>query len=106
MNNGEKNRPIEQQIMDSLEVMADACARIKDGGGCVSDGCPIWGYACLDQDNFAECCDFLSVKGIQEFLYFAHEELEHWKYERMTEEERRYEYEAEQANLERSSSDD
>lgn len=96
-----EKKPIEQQIADALEIMFDACGRIQDADACRSDGCPIWGYACLQEDSFLEVCDFLNSDGIREFLGFAHSDLDSWHLSTLSEGEYKMEMQARKADIER-----
>ena len=94
-----------KEISRALDYLMDACMFIElDNEAC--DGCPLRSVYCMHEvpmSDFAE----LSANVIDEFLEFAYDgKAESWRWDNMDEYERRENYEAEIANLERSSYDD
>lgn len=93
-----------REIAKGIEEMFEACDFIQNYEAC--GDCPIYGV-CLNDTPFNEVADYMYEGVIKDFIDYAYNgEAEAYRYEHMTEEERRWEYDAEQANLERSSLDD
>lgn len=94
-----------KDIEKTLDYLRDACAFVEiDCEAC--GGCPLRHAYCMHEvpiSDFAE----LSASIIDEFLNFAHDgRAEAWRFENMSEYERKEEVEAELSNVERSSYDD
>lgn len=94
-----------KEIEKALDYLMDACVFInEDCGAC--GGCPLKPAFCLWDSPYWEIAE-LNADHIDEFLKFAHDgKAESWRWDNMDEYERRENYEAEIANLERSSYDD
>lgn len=92
-------------IVKSIEELFDACAFVREDCEACGD-CPIYGI-CLEDTSFVEVADLLSEGSIKDFLKYAYGgEAEAYRYEQMTEDELRWNYESEKANLERSDFDE
>ena len=92
-------------IAKAIEDMFEACLYIKEDCEACGD-CPVHGI-CLYDTPFIEVADFLHDGVIKDFLKYAYNgEAEAYRYENMSEDERRWNDLSELANVERSELDD
>lgn len=91
----------ERTIAKSVADLFDTCAYVREDCEACGD-CPLSGI-CLEYTPFLDVADLLYEGSVKDFMKYAYGgEAEAYRYEQMTEDELRWNYESEKANLERS----
>lgn len=67
-----------KEIVKALGAVFDACGTIQEAGAC--SACPL-SHCCLDDTNFSEVCDTVSIGSFDELIGLAEDIEDHYNNE-------------------------